>query len=70
MPNLRSEGYKTLSKGERSLPRVNSNEPLMAAVDTILKFTLPIAMAAMTIRGVADTIKSFKTNYGGNSGRR
>jgi hypothetical protein len=67
MPSIRSEGYKALSKGDRYLPKTNNNEPFMAAVDTILKFTLPIVVACMTIKGAADVIKSFKGTYGNNN---
>lgn len=63
MPNLRSEGYKAMSKGERFLPKTNSNKPINKALETILKFTLPIVSAAMVIKGAMDLVDSFKTTY-------
>lgn len=63
MPNLRSEGYKALSKGERYLPKTNNNKPVQKALETILKFTLPIVSAVMVIKGAMDLVDSFKTTY-------
>jgi hypothetical protein len=63
MPNLRSEGYKALSKGERYLPKTNNNKPVQKALETILKFTLPIVSAVMVIKGITDLVDSFKTTY-------
>jgi hypothetical protein len=63
MPNLRSEGYKALSKGERFLPKTNNGKPVNKALETILKFTLPIVSAVMVIKGAMDLVDSFKTTY-------
>ena len=71
MPNnLRRESYKMLSKVDNFLPKNRSNEPVTAALDKILTYTLPIVLSCTIIKGAIDVVRSFRGTYGENNNNK
>lgn len=61
--SIRSEGYKTLARGDRYLPRTNTKGPIRSGLEFMARIVVPLASAIMAFIGVMEACISFKENF-------
>lgn len=63
MSSIRTEGYKTLARGDRYLPRTNTKGPIRSGLEYMARILMPLSAAVMAFIGVMDACNSFKENF-------